>query len=225
MNITDAIKGRHSTRAFLQTSVPKHTLDSILEVARYAPSGVNTQPWKVIVITGTFKDTLGEAIIHARKNGLEPNPDYAYYPTQWREPYKSRRKACGLALYSAIHIQKDDQEGREAAWYRNYHFFEAPIGLLFFLDRDLEKGSWLDMGMFIQNVMLAARDHGLDTCPQASLAEYPDIVRSFLAPTYVSENQALVCGMALGFADNEHPINQYRTSREPVASFAQYIGI
>lgn len=223
MNVSDAIKGRHSTRAFLNNPVPKSVIDAILDIARFAPSGVNTQPWHVIVLTGALKDTLGTAIIQARQQGIEPNPDYAYYPSAWYEPYKSRRKACGLALYSALGIQKEDTEKRQIAWYKNYYFFDAPVGLLFFIDKNLEKGSWLDMGMFIQNVMLTARDHGLDTCPQASMAEYPDIVRQFLMPTYVSNNEALVCGMALGFADNAHPVNRYRTPREPVTSFTQYI--
>jgi nitroreductase len=223
LNILDAIQGRHSTRAFLKQPVPQQTIESILAIARYAPSGVNTQPWQVVVLQGALKEKIGNAIIKARDSGIKENPDYAYYPSEWREPYKSRRKACGLALYSALHIDKEDTEKRKIAWYRNYHFFDAPIGLLFFVDRDLEKGSWLDMGMFIQNVMLAARGHGLDTCPQAALAEYPDIVRGFLANnTTISNKHDLICGMALGIADNSHPINQYRTTREPVSSFTQY---
>lgn len=223
LQVLDAIYGRHSTRAFLQTAVPQSTIESILDVARHAPSGANTQPWQVVVVTNPLKDAMGQAIVQARKNGIKENPDYAYYPTEWRDPYKERRKSCGLALYSALHIPKEDTVHREIAWYRNYHFFEAPVGLFFFIDRDLQKGSWIDMGMFIQNVMLAALAHDLDTCPQASLAEYPDIVRGFLLNTRISDEQALVCGMALGFADTEHPINQYRTTREPVASFTEYV--
>lgn len=223
LNVLDAITGRHSTRAFLPTPIPQSTIESILNVARYAPSGANTQPWQVVVVTNPLKDAIGQAIVQTRRNGIKENPDYAYYPTAWRDPYKGRRQACGLALYSALHITKEDTEKREIAWYRNYHFFEAPVGLLFFIDRDLEKGSWVDMGMFIQNVMLAARGHCLETCPQASLAEYPDIVRGFLSHTHISNQQALVCGMALGFADTEHPINQYRTTRESVESFTTYL--
>ncbi len=223
LDILVAIEGRHSTRAFLKKPISEQTIESILSSARYAPSGVNTQPWQVVVLQGALKEKIGNAIIEARDAGIQENPDYAYYPSQWREPYKSRRKACGLALYSALHIDKEDTEKRKVAWYRNYHFFEAPVGLLFFIDKDLEKGSWLDMGMFIQNVMLAAKAYGLGTCPQAALAEYPDIVRSFLAKnTSITNQHALICGMALGFADNTHPINQYRTTRESVASFTQY---
>src|SRR5207245_6537986 len=119
--------------------IPQQTIDSILSIARYAPSGVNTKPWQVVVLQGSLKEKIGTAIIEARDSGIIENPDYAYYPHAWREPYKSRRKACGLALYSALHIDKEDIEKRKIAWYRNYHFFEAPVGLLFFIDRDLEK--------------------------------------------------------------------------------------
>ena len=221
MNIIDGIKNRHSVRAFLEKPLDPKTITAILEAARFAPSGVNTQPWQVIVVTDEYIQKIGNAIIAARKSGIPENPDYHYYPTQWVEPYKSRRKACGLALYSSVNITLDEKDKREVQWYKNYHFFGAPVGLLFFLDRVLEKGSWVDMGLFIQNVMLAAREFGLETCPQASLAEYPDIVREIVQ---VPKEKALLCGMALGFEDKDHPINHYRTSREPVESFTQFLG-
>jgi len=220
LDVFDAIKNRHSCRAFIDKPVNKEIVYSILDIARFAPSGVNTQPWKIVVLTGSLKLQISKAIIAAREAGIPEDPDYHYYPTSWREPYKSRRKACGLALYSAINIQIDEKEKRKEAWYRNYHFFGAPIGLLFFLDSDLEKGSWVDMGMFIQNVMLAAHGFNLETCPQAALAEYPNIVRNLLK---ISNDKSLLCGMALGYPDNNHPINQYRTVREPVESFTQFI--
>jgi len=221
LNVLEAIKGRHSARAFLNLSVDKKSITTILEVARFAPSGVNTQPWEVVVVQGNYIQQIGDAIIAAREAGTPENPDYHYYPTEWIEPYKSRRKACGLALYSSINITLQDKEKRKEAWYRNYYFFGAPIGLLFFLETKLEKGSWIDMGMFIQNVMLAARGIGLETCPQASLAEYPDIVRGIVG---VSKEKALLCGMALGYEDQNHPINQYRTEREPVEKFTTFLG-
>lgn len=219
MEVSQAIKHRHSCRAFLERPVSRDTIQQILETARFAPSGVNTQPWQVCVVSGSIKKQIGEAIIRSREEDIPENPDYHYYPTSWREPYKSRRKACGLALYSSINIKIDEKEKRKEAWYRNYFFFGAPVGLLFFIDNDLEKGSWMDMGMFIQNVMLAARGLGLETCPQASLAEYPDIVRGLL---HIPKEKALVCGMALGYEDPNHPINQYRTERESVDSFTQF---
>lgn len=219
MNLDDAIRHRKSTRAFLDKAVPRETVEQILELARWAPSGVNTQPWQVCVVQGEVKQRLGEAIIAARDSGQKENPDYQYYPREWVSPYKERRKDCGLTMYQALGIGREDRDKQKAAWYRNYRFFDAPVGLLFLIDAQLEKGSWLDLGMFIQNVMLAARGQGLETCPQASLAEYPDIVRDQLA---LAADQLVVCGMALGYADPEQPVNQYRLDRLPVEAFTHW---
>lgn len=219
MDIIRAITSRASTRAFLDRTVSQDMVDAILDTARWAPSGVNTQPWQVMAVSGTTKQRLSDAILAARAAGVEPDPDYHYYPTQWDEPYKTRRFECGMALYGALDIRREDKQRRLEVWEANYRFFDAPVGLLFFIDRRMEKGSWVDMGMFIQNVMLAALAQGLATCPQASLAEYPATVRSTLELT---DDLALICGMALGFPDPDAPVNQYRTSREPVSSFCRW---
>ena len=219
MNVLDAMRGRKSTRAYLDKPVARATIEAILDAARWAPSGVNCQPWQVAVVTGTIKARIGDELLAARQARQPENPDYAYYPKDWQEPYKSRRKATGLALYQALKIGKDDAFARIKAWNNNYRFFGAPVGLLFFVDRALAQGAWVDMGMFIQNVMLAARGHGLETCPQASLAEYPDIVRGILNRP---DTHALVCGMALGYADASAPVNSYRTEREPVSAFTTW---
>jgi nitroreductase len=219
VDVLEAMRSRQSTRAFLDQPVARATIEAILDAARWAPSGVNAQPWQVAVVTGLSKQRLSEALLAARVRGEPERPDYDYYPKQWDEPYKSRRRASGLALYRALQIGKDDSDARLKAWNNNYRFFGAPAGLLFFVERALSQGSWVDMGMFIENVMLAARAHGLDTCPQASLAEYPDIVRGILA---IPETRALVCGMALGYADNSAPVNSYRTEREPVSAFTSW---
>lgn len=219
MNVLEAIRGRRSTRAFLSKPVPRVTIESILETARWAPSGVNAQPWQVAVVQGGTKQKISEALLATRKQRVPENPDYAYYPKEWVDPYKGRRKATGLALYTALKINKDDVFARLKAWNNNYSFFGAPVGLLFFVDRALAQGAWVDMGMFIQNVMLAARGHGLETCPQASLAEYPDIVRGILG---VPDTNALICGMALGFAEAGAAVNSYRTEREAVSAFTRW---
>ncbi len=216
MEVLEAMRRRASTRAYLDKAVDRATVEAILDVARWAPSGANIQPWYVTVVAGETKRRLSEALLAERKAGRRENPDYSYYPKQWVEPYKARRIACGLALYQALKIGRDDKDARLKAWNNNYSFFGAPVGLLFFLDRSLEKGSWVDMGMFIENVMLAARGHGLATCPQASIAEYPDIVRKLLN---VPDSRALVCGMSLGYPDTEAPVNNYRTARGAVADF------
>lgn len=221
MDVLEAIKDRKSTRAFLNKDVTQETIETILNIARFAPSGVNTQPWKVVAINGELKHKIGNEIIKNREENIPPNPDYNYYPTTWFDPYKSRRKACGLALYSSIGITLEDTIGRKKAWYRNYKFFDAPVGLFFFIEANLDKGSWLDMGMFIQNVMLAARGFGLETCPQAAMAEYPDIVRVNLN---ITKDYHLICGMALGYPDLTDPINQYRTQREDVDVFTTFLG-
>ena len=219
MDVLEAMRDRKSTRAFLDKPVARTTIESILDAARWAPSGVNCQPWHVAVVTGRNKEHISKALLTARQARTPENPDYAYYPKEWREPYNARRKATGYALYQALNISKDDPAARLKAWNNNYHFFGAPAGLLFFVDRTLAQGAWVDMGMFIQNVMLAARGLGLETCPQASLAEYPDIVRNILD---VPNSRALVCGMAIGYADGSAPVNNYRTAREPVSAFTQW---
>lgn len=219
MEVTEAIRNRKSTRAFLDKPVPDEVITTVLECARWAPSGVNSQPWQVAVVTGETKRQLGNALAKQRADGETPRQDYNYYPTQIEEPYISRKRACGHALYSALGIKRNDIETRKAQWMKNYHGFGSPVALLFFIDAILEKGSWVDMGMFIQNVMLAARGFGLETCPQAALAEYPDVIRNILN---IPDSKKLICGMALGYADYDDPSYQYRTEREPVENFTQW---
>ncbi len=213
------IRDRRSVRAFLDRPVPRETVERILEAARWAPSGVNTQPWEVCVVQGETRERISAAMLAARAAEQPPRPDYHYYPEEWVEPWLGRRRACGLALYGALGIGRRDKARRLEAWNANYRFFGAPVGLFFFMDRRLQQGSWLDMGMFIENVMLAARALGLGTCPQASLAEYPDIVRRELG---IADDRLLLCGMALGHPDPEAAVNRYRTEREPVASFSRW---
>ncbi|HEB56523.1 MAG TPA: nitroreductase [Gammaproteobacteria bacterium] len=219
MDILQAIRGRQAIRAYLDTAIDKETVHDILDAARWTASGVNTQPWQVVVVQGASKQAIGERMSTARKNGQKENPDYAYYPDKWIEPWRSRRLQCGLAMYKALGISHEDTDKRKQAWYRNYYFFGAPMGLLFFLDKNLGTGSLLDMGLFLQSIMLAARHYGLATCPQAALAEYPDIVRDTLQ---LDSNQLLLGGMALGYADPDQPINQYRLPRSEVEEFTRW---
>ncbi len=219
LDILDAIRSRRSTRAFLDRDVDRAILNAILDVARWAPSGVNTQPWNVAVVHGAAKQRLTDAILSARNHGATEAPDYHYYPSEWFEPYKERRKRSGLALYQALNIGRDDVEKRKESWDNNYRFFGAPVGMLFFIDKRMNQGSWLDLGMFVQNVMLAARAFGLDSCPQASLADYPAIIREELK---MDNRWMLACALSIGYADPQHPVNQYRTEREPVDSFTHW---
>lgn len=218
MDTLEAMRGRASTRAFRDQSVSTNQVQSILDAARWAPSGVNIQPWQVAVVRGATKERLAEAMIAARESS-QANPDYQYYPSDWVEPFKERRKQCGLALYQALEIRREDKDKQKAAWNNNYRFFGAPVGLLIFLDRRLGQGAWIDMGMFMQNIMLAARAEGLATCPQASVADYPDLVRDLLG---IEPELALLGGIALGYADTEAAVNRYRTEREPVENFTRW---
>ena len=219
MEVTEAIRNRKSTRAFLPKPVDKKLIKDILECARWAPSGVNSQPWQVAVVFEETKNKLANALAKCRANGESARQDYDYYPTKIKEPYLSRKKACGKALYTALNIQKDDIKKRKEQWMKNYYSFDAPVVLYFFIDEILETGSWVDCGMFIQNVMLAARGFGLETCAQAALAEYPDIVRNILK---INDTKKLICGMALGHANYQDTSYQYRTEREPVETFTSW---
>ncbi len=213
MNISQAIKNRASTRAFLDKPVSQEVIKSVIDIARWAPSGANLQPWRVVVVTGNTKRQISEEIIDARGKELNEHPEYQYYPEEWFEPYKSRRYKTGLALYSALNIGREDKDKRQEVWNKNYHFFDAPVGLLFFLDKRMGQGALVDMGIFLQSIMLAALEFNLATCPQASIADYPDVVRKILC---IDENELLLAGMALGYADMSNPINRYRTERESV---------
>ncbi|WP_457674467.1 nitroreductase [Thiolapillus sp.] len=220
MNVLEAIEGRISTRAYLDKPVADETVRRILDVARWSPSGVNTQPWKVAVVKGEALARLSQALLARQAEGARPAPDYQYYPGEWVAPYKERRFQCGMDLYKALGIGREDREKRLEAALNNYRFFGAPVSLFFFMDKSLGQGSWLDMGMFIQSVMLAAREFGLGSCPQASTADYPDLVRE---ATGMSDDQLLLCGLALGYPDPEHPVNRYRTRRENVGNFTVWV--
>ena len=219
MTITEALTQRKSVRAFLDKPVDQDTVRKILRAAGHAPSGTNAQPWQVAVVSGQKKAELTEAMVTAfQRDGLG-TMDYTYYPLQWQEPYKKRRVSCGAQLYSALNIERRDKEGRLAQWIANYRAFDAPVILFFFLDAVMEKGSYLDYGMFLQSVMLAALDHGLATCPQAALGQYSALVKQGLG---YSPETILICGMALGYEDTQAPVNTYRTPRELVENFTRF---
>lgn len=219
MNVSSALVARKSVRAFTSEPVEPHLIRELLRLAGHAPSGVNTQPWEVAVVTGQSKQALQAAIEGQARAGTPKALEYKYYPDTWIEPFKSRRKACGLAMFSTLGITREDKERQLEQWMANYRAFDAPVMLLFFLDEVLETGSYLDYGMFIQSIMLVALELGLSTCPQAALAEYPGVVRQQL--NYPS-NKKLICGMALGYEDTEALVNSYRTDRLSVEEYARF---
>ncbi len=221
-SIDDAISSRHSVRSFLDRPVARETIEEILEVARFAPSGTNTQPWLVYVLGGEVKKALSAEILADHEVHPEREErEYEYYPTDWFEPYLGRRRACGWGLYGSLGIERGqkDRMGEQRA--RNYTFFDAPIGMMFTIERRLTVGSWMDLGMFLQNVMLAARGHGLHTCPQAAFANYHTIIRRHLP---IPDEEIVVCGMAIGYRNPDAPENVWRTDRDPVSGFTRWLG-
>lgn len=219
LNADEAILTRKSIRAFLDTPVPRETVEEILAVAARAPSGTNMQPWRATVLTGAARTEFCRAIEKLALAGEAGTPQYAYYPPVFREPYLARRRKIGYDLYATLGIQKGDKARMHAQHARNFTFFDAPVGLIFTIDDDLELGSWLDYGMFLQNVMIAARARGLDTCPQAAFITYHREIRDLLA---IPADQRIVCGMALGHRDPEAPENLFETLREPISAFATF---
>ena len=219
MNVHEAIATRRSIRAFLPKAVEPAVIDELLRLAGTAPSGSNIQPWQVHVLTEGARDRLSTALLAAHEAGEEPKREYNYYPVNWRSPYIDRRRATGWGLYGLLGIQKGDRVATARQHGRNYEFFGAPVVMIFTIDNDLEAGSWLDFGMFLQNIMVGARGFGLHTCPQAALANYPAIVKTQLG---ISDDKTLVCGMSIGYADPADPVNQYQPERINLKDFVRY---
>ena len=227
--VDHAITSRRSVRGFLPTPIPGATIEKILEVAGRAPSGTNIQPWKVHVLTGAARARFCARILAAheeeyeRKKRGEPalhSADYGYYPVEWFEPYLGRRRKLGWDLYGLLEIGKKDYDKMHAQHGRNYTFFDAPVGLIFSIDRRMLQGSWLDYGMFIENIMIAARGRGLHTCPQQAFAHYHTIIEEELS---LPETDMVMCGMALGMEDKAVIANTLVTERSPVADFVTFL--
>lgn len=219
--VDEAIRSRHSVRRFLPTAVSQTLVEELLELASRAPSGTNVQPWKVYVLTGAPKDALSEAILAKHEQGKKEGREFDYYPKEWKDPWLSRRRKIGLGLYGLLGIGKDDKEAMKKQAGRNYLFFDAPVGLIITMDRSMGIGMFVDCGMFLGNLMIAARARGLDTCPQLSFADYPKTVQEQLA---LPDHEQIVCGMSLGYGDPTAPENALVTEREPVKNFASFRG-
>jgi nitroreductase len=225
--VDQAITSRMSTRAFLPQAVDRRIIMHLLEVASRAPSGTNTQPWKVYVLQGASRDALVSQVCTAH-DAIRANPEigaqykeeYAYYPEKWVSPYIERRRENGWGLYGLLGIGKGDKDKMHAQHQRNYRFFDAPVGLMFTIDRVLNRGSLLDYGMFLQNIMVAARGHGLQTCPQAAWNGFAKIILPHIG---ASADEMLVCGMALGYADESALVNTFHTPRVNAEEFTSWV--
>jgi nitroreductase len=219
-----AITSRRSVRAFLPTPIPREVIEEILAVASRAPSGTNIQPWKVHVVTGEAKARLTAEILSAHADpdvAATHRDEWDYYPREWTSPYLERRRKVGLDLYGLLGIARGDRARMHAQFGRNYAFFDAPVGLIFVIDRVMRQGSFLDYGMFLQSIMVAARARGLDTCPQAAFMQYHRIIAAQLG---LKDSEQVVCGMSLGHADPSAPENALETARAPVAEFTSFHG-
>jgi len=223
VKVSEALASRMSCRAFLPTPVPGATVRAILEAARQSPSGGNLQPWRVYALAGSALAGLLAMVksrMPATPRGEEP-VEYDIYPAQLWEPFRSRRYKCGEDLYATIGVKREDKLGRLLQFARNFEFFGAPVGLLFCLDRRLGPPQWADVGIYLQSVMLLAREHGLDTCAQEAWSVWHRTVGEYLS---LPPEQMLFCGMALGFRDESAPINRLRTERVALDEFADLRG-
>ena len=221
--VDGVIRGRRSVRAFLPTPVPRETILEILDIAARAPSGTNTQPWQVIAVTGASKEALSRELVETALDparSAEHTQEYAYYPDKWVPPYIDRRRKVGYDLYGLLGIAKGERDRMDRQFARNYDFFGAPVGLFFTIDRVMGQGSWIDYGMFLQNVMIAAKARGLDTCPQAAFCKYHRIIARHLQ---IPPERMLVCGMALGQEDPSKIENTLRTERTPASEFTRFV--
>ena len=227
-SVDAAIESRFSCRAFLREQpVPRATIEEILAVASRAPSGTNTQPWKVYVLQDAARDTLADKVCAAH-DALYADPalaetyreEYDYYPTKWVAPYIDRRRENGWGLYGLLGIAKGEKDKMHAQHQRNFRFFDAPVGLMFTMDRILGRGSLMDYGMFLQNIMVAARARGLHTCPQAAWNGFAKVILPHIG---AGDNEMLVCGMSLGYADLQAHVNTFHTPREPASGFTHWL--
>jgi nitroreductase len=221
MNVSEALHQRRSVRAFLPTPVPRETIAALLADAARAPSGTNIQPWRVRVLTGAKLQRVVQRAQAAHNDAnARLQAEYSYYPLEWKSPFIERRRKVGWELYGLLGIGKDDKARMHAQHGRNYAFFGAPVGLVFTIDRLLTQGAWVDYGMFLQSLMLAATARGLATCPQAAWIHHHAMLAEELD---FAPEEMLVCGMALGHEDPTAAENSLRTERAPVADFCTFL--
>lgn len=221
LTVAEAIKSRISTRAFLGKPVTEEQVREILEIAKFAPSGGNLQPWKVHVVLGPARDRLVETVKKAiAENPFANESKIAIYPEKLWEPYRARRFEIGEAMYELLQIPREDKPARLQWLAKNFEFFGAPAGLFFSLDRRFDKGQWAHLGMFMMGLALVAAEKGLSTCMQEAWAMRAETVSAFLG---LPETEQLYCGMALGYADPDAPVNRLRSTRAPLDEFATFI--
>jgi nitroreductase len=217
--VSSVMRSRHSVRAFRPQPLERQLVEDILEDAAAAPSGANVQPWRVYVVSGGAKDRLGEALLAVSRAGTAPAP--AHFPDPLPEVFRARLQDFGARYYASLGIDRTDAAARARQSEKNLSFFGAPVGLIFAIDRRLRPHSWIDLGLFAQNVMLAAKARGVDTCPQVSFAPFHDVIASQLQ---MEPEEVTAFGMSMGYADPHAPVNQVAMPRERVRDFARMVG-
>ncbi len=221
MQLEEAIRSRKSVRQFLDKPVPQEVVREILETSKWAPSGGNLQPWTVHVLAGSELKAFVAEIHSGLMSGRDEAPEYHVYPPELKDPYKTRRRIVGQALYDLIGVPREDKVGKLKQLAKNFEFFGAPVGLFFVMDRQMEIGQYADLGMFMQNIMLMARDKGLHTCPQEAWARWPETTSRFLN---IGAHEMMFCGMALGYMDDKALINDLQSERAALDEFVTWRG-
>ncbi|MEM8790001.1 MAG: nitroreductase [Pseudomonadota bacterium] len=220
ITVHEALTSRRSVRRFLPDPVPRETIERILLGASYAPSGHNIQPWHVWVVTGETKQKVTDAVIGHITAGGETDEEFDYYPVEWFEPYQARRRAVGFTLYELLGIARDDYARRKEQMLENFKFFGAPVGLFITFDRRLATGQFMDVGMFIENILIGARGEGLHSCGQVAWTPYHKVIRPILG---IPDEQILACGMSIGHEDETAPENRLRVEKVPPAEFTTWM--
>ena len=222
MNVKEAFVSRRSVRRFLPDSVSKEKIENILEGAAFAPSGHNIQPWHVYVVQGKKKLSMTNSIIEAIKDGSakEMKNEFDYYPTEWFEPFVSRRRAVGFELYKLLEIGRDDFEARDKQMQENFHFFGAPVGMFITMDKRLATGTFMDVGMFIQSILVGARGEGLHSCGQVAFTKFHTLIAEQLE---FKENEMLVCGVSIGYEDTSAAENALRVEKLQYSDFTTFL--
>ena len=222
MNVKEAFVSRRSVRRFLPDSISKEKIENILEGAAFAPSGHNIQPWHVYVVQGQKKLSITQSIIDAIKDGSSKNmkTEFDYYPTEWFEPFVSRRRAVGFELYKLLEIGRDDFEARDKQMQENFHFFGAPVGMFITMDKRLATGTFMDVGMFIQSILVGARGEGLHSCGQVAFTKFHTLIAEQLE---FKENEMLVCGVSIGYEDTSAAENALRVEKLQYSDFTTFL--
>ena len=221
MNVSDAVNTRKSVRAFLNKPLPEGVLREVLELAARAPSGGNLQPWRLYVVTGPRLEAFRQRMQQRVQEAPEGEPtEYNIYPSKLGEPYRTSRFQIGEQMYATIGVAREDKAGRRRQFERNYDFFGAPAALFCYADRCMGPPQWSDLGMYLQTVMLLLRERGLDSCAQECWAVYHESVAALVNPP---PEWMLFCGMAIGYADPDAPINRLISERMPLEQFTSFV--